>query len=265
MDATRVALVAGGVVVLAVALVFLFVPGWAQHLWPWEMSRLSRIFIASILAASAVPVIWAGWADEMAAVASGSIDLTVMYALMAIYLLVLGPAAPNPGATFLGGLSVAFAIGLALLFRWSERVPFRDARPTPRPVLLSFWAFGALLTVVGTLLALGFPNIFPWPLPRDASAMYGFIYLGAAAYFAYGVARPVWGNAKGQLLGFLAYDIVLIPPFLMHFSTVQPQMLTSLIVYTTVLFFSAAIAVHYLFLNPATRLGMSSSGQPAVQ
>lgn len=262
MTAIRMALVAGGVVVLSVSVVFLLAPDWAQYLWPWEMSRLSRIFIASILAASAIPVTWAGWTDEMAAVASGSIDLSVMYTLMAIYLLVLGAAAPNAGATLLGGISVAFAVGLALLFMWSERIPFRDRRPTPRPVFLSFWVFASVLTVVGTLLALGVPNIFPWPLARDTSAMYGFIYLGAAAYFVYGIAKPVWGNAKGQLLGFLAYDVVLIPPFLMHFSTVRPEMRMSLIVYTTVLFVSAVIAVHYLFLNPATRLRMSSSTQP---
>ncbi|MFH1794024.1 MAG: hypothetical protein ABIK36_03150 [Pseudomonadota bacterium] len=262
MTAIRMALVAGGVVVLSVSVVFLLVPDWAQYLWPWEMSRLSRIFIASILAASAIPVIWAGWTDERAAVASGSIDLSVMYTLMAIYLLVLGAAAPNAGATLLGGVSVAFTVGLALLFIWSERIPFRDRRPMPRPVFLSFWVFASVLTVVGTLLALGVPNIFPWPLARDTSAMYGFIYLGAAAYFVYGIAKPVWGNAKGQLLGFLAYDVVLIPPFLMHFSTVQPEMRMSLIVYTTVLFVSAVIAVHYLFLNPATRLRVSSSTQP---
>ena len=78
MTAIRMALVAGGVVVLAVSVVFLLAPDWAQYLWPWEMSRLSRIFIASILAASAIPVIWEGLTDEMAAVAYGSIDLAVM-------------------------------------------------------------------------------------------------------------------------------------------------------------------------------------------
>ncbi|CAG0952109.1 MAG: hypothetical protein F9K19_00705 [Rhizobiaceae bacterium] len=262
MTAIRMALAAGGVVVLSVSVVFLLAPDWAQYLWPWEMSRLSRIFIASILAASAIPVIWAGLTDEIAAVASGSIDLSVMYALMAIYLLVLGAEAPNVGATLLGVASVAFAVGLAMLFIWSERIPFRDRRPMPRPVFLSFWVFASVLTVVGTLLALGVPNIFPWPLARDTSAMYGFIYLGAAAYFVYGIARPVWGNAKGQLLGFLAYDVVLIPPFLLHFSTVRPEMRMSLIVYTTVLFVSAVIAIHYLFLNSATRLRMSLSAQP---
>ncbi len=262
MTAIRMALAAGGVVVLSVSVVFLLAPDWAQYLWPWEMSRLSRIFIASILAASAIPVIWAGLTDEIAAVASGSIDLSVMYALMAIYLLVLGAEAPNVGATLLGVASVAFAVGLAMLFIWSERIPFRDRRPMPRPVFLSFWAFASVLMVVGTLLALGVPNIFPWPLARDTSAMYGFIYLGAAAYFVYGIAKPVWGNAKGQLLGFLAYDVVLIPPFLRHFSTVRPEMRMSLIVYTTVLFVSAAIAIHYLFLNSATRLRMSLSAQP---
>ena len=55
------------------------------------------------------------------------------------------------------------------------------------------------------------------------------IFLGSAIYFAYGLQRPVWGNAKGQLLGFLAYDLVLIVPFVrLSFASSLPQLQAAL-------------------------------------
>ena len=43
------------------------------------------------------------------------------------------------------------------------------------------------------------------------------MFLGSATYFAYGIVRPRWTNAGGQLAGFLAYDLVLIVPFMTRF------------------------------------------------
>lgn len=243
-DKRRFLLIAGGALVLGAAVMFLALPAVAEALWPWELSRLSRIFLASILAASAVPVIWTGFSGEFAAVAAGAIDLAVMYAGMAVYLLVVGSEQPNAGVLPLAIVCVVMAICLFLLFLWSSRLPFLDPRPMPKPVRVSFVIFVCALVAVGAALTIGRQNTFPWPLARDTSVMFGFIYLGAATYFAYGLLRPVWGNAKGQLLGFLAYDIVLIPPFLMHFATVKPAMLPSLTVYTIVLFASAFLAIY---------------------
>ena len=59
----------------------------------------------------------------------------------------------------------------------------------------------------------------------------------------------------GQLLSFLAYDLVLIVPFLSLFKTVQTEYLIGLIVYVTVLNYSGALAVYYLFIHPQTRFG----------
>ena len=88
--------------------------------------------------------------------------------------------------------------------------------------------------------------------------MYGWMFLGAMCYFLYGLRSPVWANARGQLLGFLAYDAVLIPPFLGHFATVAPEMRLSLILYFLVVTISAALAVFMLFLHPATRFRRSA-------
>jgi hypothetical protein len=60
------------------------------------------------------------------------------------------------------------------------------------------------------------------------------------------------------LLGFLAYDLVLIGPFLQHFSTVRPEMRLSLVLYTAVVVYSGLLAIYFLFLHPPTRLPLTS-------
>ena len=72
-------------------------------------------------------------------------------------------------------------------------------------------------------------------------------------YFGFSLVRPLWANGRGQLMGFLAYDLVLIGPFLRHFGTVDPALWINLVVYTTVLAYSALVASYYLFIHPATR------------
>jgi hypothetical protein len=85
--------------------------------------------------------------------------------------------------------------------------------------------------------------------------MYGWIFLGAATYFIYGALRPMWGNAAGQLLGFLAYDAVLIVPFVRHFATVRPAHRLSLTIYVTVLCYSAIVAIISLIAMRRHRTG----------
>ena len=92
--------------------------------------------------------------------------------------------------------------------------------------------------------------------------LYGWIFLGAACYFLYALARPNWANAQGQLLGFLAYDLVLIVPFCKHFATVDASLRINLIVYTAVLVYSGLLAVFYLMLNRSTRCWWTTSCQP---
>ena len=96
--------------------------------------------------------------------------------------------------------------------------------------------------------------IFPWALDPKSSVVFGCIFLGDAFYFLYGLFRPRWHNALGQLLSFLAYDLVLIFPFLALFKTVKPEYQLNLIVYVAVLLYSGALAVYYLFINTGTRV-----------
>ena len=83
------------------------------------------------------------------------------------------------------------------------------------------------------------------------------IFLGSAVYFAYGLYRPVWGNAKGQLVGFLAYDLVLIVPFA-RLWPVAPSL--SLAVYLAVIVVSALLAIGFLLVSPTYRLWSKAEG-----
>ena len=129
-----------------------------------------------------------------------------------------------------------------------------DDSPMPAPVRYSFALFAVVLFLVGTALVLKRPNIFPWVLSTELSVLYGWIFLGAMCYFIYGFFVPKWANAKGQLLGFLAYDLVLIVPYLSHFSKVSDELRLSLIIYVAVIIYSGLLAIYYLFINPSTRL-----------
>lgn len=227
---------------------------WAEVLWPWPIYRMSTIFIASITAAIGVPIFWLGVSGERAAIAPGALNLGVMFMGMAAFTLslYLQDISRQPMLVFaiisfvLGGISVG-------LFFWCRKTPFKDNRRIPMPVLISFGIFAIVLILVGGALVLKRSYIFPWPLWSELSVMYGWIFLGASCYFLYTFIRPKWGNACGQLLGFLAYDLILIVPYLAHFKTVQPEMLLSLVIYTSVIIYSGLLAGYYLFIHRETR------------
>jgi hypothetical protein len=114
--------------------------------------------------------------------------------------------------------------------------------------------FLVVLIVVGIQMVLKVPGVLPWNVTEESLVIYGWIFIGAGAYFAYSLLRPSWYNSAGQLLGFLGYDLVLIVPFLLRLPTVEPQYRLGLIFYTIVVIYSGGLAIYYLFLNPATRL-----------
>jgi hypothetical protein len=242
---------------------FFFQMPWATAAWPWPDSRLSYVFLASIMAAIAAPNVWIGLSRAFRAIVGGAINLAIMYGGMAVAFFVW---ARSDGAAWLLAYAAGSAIaalligGLALLAR---RYPPRDSRPMPALVRVSFGIFAVALVPVSSQLLLAAPTIFPWPLRPESSVIFGCIFLGAAAYFVYGVARPSWENACGQLLGFLAYDLILIGLYLAHFATVRPEHRLSLVIYVAVLLYSGTLAVYYLFVHPATRLWPPSSTRVA--
>jgi hypothetical protein len=242
-----------GIAALVLALGFFQSANWATELWPWPDTPLSFIFIASILAAIALPAIWIGLTGELAAIQAGALELTLTYGAIFLYLLTL---AGDPGQPALGWYLVAFAaacLSSVAVFAWSRALPWRDRHAMPPLLRASFAVLAAILVAAGTALVFK-AEIFPWDLRSETSVIFGFIYLGAAVFFIYGFLQPYWSNAAPQLIGFLAYDIVLIGPFVDRFDEVTGRQLLSLSVYTGVIVLSGALAFFYLFVDE--RIGL---------
>jgi hypothetical protein len=260
----RAALTPATLVLFAPVSGFLAQAPWATGLWPWPAKPLSYIFIASILAAIAVPVLWIALTGEAAAIRAGALDLSVMYGGMFIYVLTL---IGKPHEPRLWPYALAFglaAAGSAGAFLFARQIPWADPRSMPQPVRLSFGVFAMVLIGAGGALLLHV-SIFPWQLGQETSVMFGLIFLGAATYFICGVLDPHWGNAVGQLAGFLAYDLVLLAPYIERFSTAQGGSLISLIIYVAFLVYSGTLASYYLFASKATRIRLDYISSESLQ
>ena len=211
-----------------------------------------HMFLASITASIGASLLWIGFSGELGAVAGGAIDLAVFYGALTIFqLLSLRDASQHPLAGVLlcvVGLIVSLAVFLGF-----RRYPIEDKRLMPLPVRVSFVMFTVVLILVGSALLLQVPNVFAWTLDPGSAALIGCFFLGSSCYFLYGLLFPRWQNACGQLWSFLAYDLVLIVPFLFHFATVRSTQLPSLIVNTVILVYSGALALYYLLFKKETR------------
>ncbi len=217
---------------------------------------LSVSFVGSIFAAAAASTLWCLAASaEDGALVGVALDYLTIFIPITIFAFQLASA---EGSTPVLIFAVLCAIGVlfgAMLFSSSRNVSIRDLRPQPRLVRVSFGFFIVALLIVGGAMVLKAPNIMPWTISTGESVIYGWMFLGAAVYFVYSLLRPSWANSAGQLAGFLAYDLVLVFPFLARFgSPIPQQFLLGHIIYTVVVIYSAALAIFYLFMNPETRL-----------
>jgi len=249
----RILLVAAGVANLVLAVGYSFQMPWTVNTWPWPDGRLSYLFVGSILAAIGAATLWIGVSGEWEPLAAGALNLIVMMGGLAAFFFLLAGRADQPRL-------LAYAVGVGLfalfnlgLFLRAHRLPARNPIPTPRLVSVSYGLFAAILVLIGVALILKTPNIMPWPLKPETSVVFGWIFLGDAFYFLYGLLRPSWQYARAQLWSFLAYDLVLIGPFLAHLSNVRPELLINLLVYLVVLVYSGGLAIYYLFVNEKTR------------
>jgi hypothetical protein len=204
-----------------------------------------HIFLASITASISASLLWIGFSGELGAVTGGAIDLAVFYGGLTIFQLLYvqqGSQHLLAGVLLCSGAAIV-SLGIFLRFR---RYPIEDRRPMPWPVRISFGVFVTALLLVGSALLLQIPNVFAWTLNPMSSVLVG-------CFFLYGLFFPHWHTACGQLWSFLAYDLVLIVPFLLHFATVNAAQLPSLIVNTVILVYSGALAVYYLLIKKETR------------
>jgi len=253
MKLIRYIILSGGLVILVIALGFIFKIPLTTALWPWPDGRLSYLFVGSILMAVSAAAIWIGWTGELGALPAGSLNVFVIAVAAAIYFFQLAFQDGRPNVLPFGMAMLVMAAASGASFLWSRRLPLHDLRPTPLLVRISFGIFVVALFLAGGALLLKAP-IFPWVLNPDSSIIFGCIFIGDAFYFLYGLLYPRWHNALGQLLSFLAYDLVLIVPFILLFGTVTPENLLSLVLYVAILMYSGGIAIYFLFVNSPTRI-----------
>ena len=255
--------ITGSLLLLLTVGVLLRLP-WVLSLWPWEDGKLSYIFLASILAAIGAPVLWLGWSGELAALRAGALDFATTYVGLSLTLLMTAEEAsqlvPVP-------LTLALLVASALFNLWlfyrARHFYYHDQRYPPTLVRWSFLIFALVLVEVGIALVIGSPHIFPWPLKPQSSVVFGWLFLGAAVYFIHGFFQPAWANAKGQLIGFVAYDIILLPPFISHLQTVKPEHQLSLYLYLSVIVYSLGLGIYYLLIAPRWRLPFKRGLVPA--
>lgn len=227
----------------------------ATQLWPLpDTTPMSFIFIASIFAAAAASTLWCLFAREDGALAGIALDYIGIFVPVTIFAFQLAGLTGNTALILFGivcGMTALFGVWL---FWRSQRIPFRDSRPMPILVKGSFAVFVIALIIAGGALILKTPNILPWRVTPEFGVMSGWFFLGAAAYFTYALLRPAWANSAGQLAGFLAYDVILIVPFLQRLPTIAPELQTSLYIYIAVVVYSGLLAIYYLFINRETRV-----------
>jgi hypothetical protein len=238
----------------------------AGAIWPFEgMTPLSWMFVGAIVLAAAAAIGWCALVGSERGLAGIAIDYVVVLAAFAI-LSVAGAfgGAGTDVAAFAVVCVLGAIVGVATL-RWALGRPWHDPRPTPRPVRWSFVLFTVALLFAGGLLVLQVPGIMPWQVTPELSRLFGIMFLGNAAYFVFGLLEPRWENAGGQLAAFLAYDLVLILPFLQRLPSVPDALRVNLVVYIGILVFSGALAAWYLFIDRETRiLPRSRAEEPLV-
>jgi hypothetical protein len=251
----RAVLVAVGSLQALLALAYFMQLPFAVALWPFAgTTPLTFIFISSILAAAAASTLWVAASKDYAALAGIALDYIGIMAPLAVVSYVAGAIAGNPQMLLLGFGSVVGALFGAGLLLWSLPFPLDRTLRTPSLVRLSFVIFIVALLIVSVRLIVGTPNVIPWTITPELSVVIGWMFLGAALYFVYGLLRPFWANAAGQLLGFLAYDLVLIVPFASRLPAAAPEHRMGLIIYTAVVVYSGLLAIYYLFTHKPTRV-----------
>src|SRR5215213_1605490 len=152
MKTIRILLLISGLVILALALGFIFRIPIVLRLWPWEDGRYSYLFIGSILAAVSAAALWIGWTGELGVLPAGSLNVFVIAITTSIYFFKLVSQGRSDLLSF-GVASILMALMSGVTFLWSRRLPLTDPRPTPRLVRVSFGVFiASLFLASGSLL-----------------------------------------------------------------------------------------------------------------
>jgi hypothetical protein len=267
--------IAAPVTVLSIG--FFFRADWAINAWPWPEAKMSYVFLAAIGAATVGALVWVAISGDVAALAPGAINTTVSMVLGAVYFGQRG-IRQDDGEMLLWAVScLVYGILVFRIFLWSRSRVVLSTMPTPTYLRWSFLVAASVLTTVGFLAYVQLPHIYPWDVQPGTSSLFGALFLGAASVFVYGLARPVWAFTAGNLWAFLAYDIILLIPYIGMIgddadsttgggyydyygggttttSTGDGVNMPSLVIYLTVITLSLMVICYTLFVRPQTRI-----------
>lgn len=249
----RAGLLMAAAILIGLAIAFALRVSPATSLWPLPDGPASFSFMAAILAGSAAPLVWIAISGEWAALAGYGLAFSVICGGMGLSAIAMSFAGDGPNLVPFGLAFVALAIVCVAIGHWGRRQKLIDRRVTPRAVRLGFAIETVVLAGVGAALIIRFPNTLPWSLEPETSTLYGWVFLGLSLYYAFSLRRRAWHHARGQLLGFLAYDILLIGPLLSRVSGIEPQFVLGLGAAIGIVLVSGALGIWFLVIDPRTR------------
>jgi hypothetical protein len=240
--------------IFALGLYFHFPSAQEQWIWPVKTSALGFSFVGAWFAGGVSPLIYSGLFRQLSPLRALAFAGLVSTGGSAYFLYskhdIVGNERYLP-------FSILFALGFLVIiyiFIKSNRGYLRDDNSVSTVIRWAFLLFSILLFLSGLGLVQNRPNIFPIALAPDMQDIYGWFFLGSAAYFFYGFLKPSRYNVTGQMISFLVYDLLLIPPYLKYTADVPTGLQTSLIIYLSVLFISAIFCLYYLFFDYRTRM-----------
>lgn len=187
---------------------------WATGLWPLPDVRMTYIFLASIVASTAALIIWPMVRDDPGAWRAAAFNLSTATPPLGLYLLWLGRDSDNRDLIAPGIAFVLFGVVWIAVGRMLRTIPVRNTRQLPQIVRIVFVGFCVLLIPLGGALLFQVENIFPWTISPENSTVAGIIFLSAAALFMFILANPLWIYGEAGFASFLAYDLVLLVPYL---------------------------------------------------
>jgi hypothetical protein len=205
----RIALLAGGIFTMLLALGYFLQWPLVSTFWPWRDAQFSDMFAIYILAAISATMLWTGWAGKPSALPGGIFNILAVTTIVSIYFLVFAFQEDRPSLLFYEAIkTIALALASGAVFLWSRRVALPNILPIPWPLRSLFGVF---------LLA---PGLAGAASNGQASPLLVCIFLGNVGYFLYWRLFPRWhNNTLGQLPGspgFLVYVMLLIAPFVWY-------------------------------------------------
>ncbi|MGE3799191.1 MAG: hypothetical protein AB7G88_15290, partial [Thermomicrobiales bacterium] len=169
---------------------------WATRLWPWDDQRMTYIFLASILMAIAVPMLWVGLTRDIAAFEPISLEIGVVSLGIGGYFALRWWRHDESDLVRHVAAAVLTGIVALVLSRLSGSIALNDRREMPRYVRISCLIFLFVLIPIGTALTVQSSDNFPWELLPQTSTVIGLIFLGSALLFAWIWFHPKWAYAE---------------------------------------------------------------------